>query len=71
MARASCSPAPGFTATVAPFRAWRSSRLTVAGKPTRAGGDYRHRCGSVSMINCYCLTQTGFALCFRIDRVNG
>jgi len=40
VARASCSPAPGITATVAPFRAWRNSRLTVAGKPTRTGGDY-------------------------------
>jgi len=35
VARASRSPAPGVTATVAPFRAWRSLRLTVAGKPTR------------------------------------
>jgi len=41
VARASYSPAPGITATVAPFRAWRNSRLTVAGKPTRAGRDYR------------------------------
>jgi len=41
VARASYSPAPGITATVAPFRAWRNSRLTVAGKPTRTGRDYR------------------------------
>jgi hypothetical protein len=41
VARASCSPAPGITATVAPFRAWRSLRLTVARKPTRTGRDYR------------------------------
>ena len=40
VARASYSPAPGITATVAPFRAWRNSRLTVAGKPTRTGRDY-------------------------------
>jgi len=40
VARASLSPAPGVTATVAPFRAWRGSRLTVAGQPTRTGGDY-------------------------------
>ena len=40
VARASHSPAPGVTATVAPFRAWRNSRLAVAGKPTRTGGDY-------------------------------
>ena len=41
VARASHSPAPGVTATVAPFRAWRNLRLTVAGTPTRTGGDYR------------------------------
>jgi len=41
VARASRFPAPGITATVAPFRAWRNSRLTVAEKPTRTGGDYR------------------------------
>ena len=41
VARASRSPAPGVTATVAPFRAWRSLQLTVAGTPTRTGRDYR------------------------------
>ena len=35
-ARAGTSPAPDITATVAPFRAWRGSRLIVAEKPTRA-----------------------------------
>jgi len=41
VARASRFPAPGITATVAPFQAWRNSRLAVAEKPTRTGGDYR------------------------------
>jgi len=40
-ARASHSPAPGVTAAAAPFRAWRGSRMAVAGWPTRTGGDYR------------------------------
>jgi hypothetical protein len=40
-ARASHIPAPGVTATVAPFRAWRGSRLAVAGGPTRATIDHR------------------------------
>jgi len=35
-ARAGASPAPDITVTVAPFRAWRGSRLIVAEKPTRA-----------------------------------
>jgi len=35
-ARAGTSPAPDITVTVAPFRAWRGSRLLVAEKPTRA-----------------------------------
>src|SRR5690606_22464082 len=35
-ARASTPPAPDATATVAPFRAWRDSRLIVAEEPTRA-----------------------------------
>jgi hypothetical protein len=35
-ARAGTSPAPDITVTVAPFRAWRDSRLIVAEKPTRA-----------------------------------
>jgi len=35
-ARASTPPAPDVTATVAPFRAWRDSRLIVAEEPTRA-----------------------------------
>ena len=35
-ARASTPPAPDVTATVAPFRAWRNSRLIVAEEPTRA-----------------------------------
>ena len=35
-ARAGTSPAPDITVTVAPFRAWRGSRLIVAEKPTRA-----------------------------------
>jgi len=35
-ARAGASPAPDITVTVAPFRAWRDSRLIVAEKPTRA-----------------------------------
>jgi hypothetical protein len=35
-ARAGTSPAPDMTVTVAPFRAWRGSRLIVAEKPTRA-----------------------------------
>jgi hypothetical protein len=35
-ARAGDSPAPDITVTVAPFRAWRGSRLIVAEKPTRA-----------------------------------
>jgi len=35
VARASHAPAPGITATAAPFRAWRGSRLTVAEAPTR------------------------------------
>ena len=35
-ARASTPPAPDATATVAPFRAWRGSRLIVAEEPTRA-----------------------------------
>ena len=34
-ARAGASPAPDITVTVAPFRAWRDSRLIVAEKPTR------------------------------------
>src|SRR5579872_3702334 len=34
-ARASDTPAPGCTAAVAPFRAWRGSRLAVAGAPAR------------------------------------
>ena len=39
VARASDTPAPGCTATVAPFRAWRGSRLSVAGAPARTGTD--------------------------------
>ncbi len=35
-ARASTPPAPDVTVTVAPFRAWRDSRLIVAEEPTRA-----------------------------------
>jgi len=35
-ARASTPPAPDATATVAPFRAWRGSRLIVAEEPARA-----------------------------------
>jgi len=35
-ARAGTSPAPDITVTVAPFRAWRGSRIIVAEKPTRA-----------------------------------
>jgi len=38
-ARAGASPAPDITVTVAPFRAWRGSRLIVAEKPTRAAID--------------------------------
>jgi hypothetical protein len=37
VARASDTPAPSCTATVAPFRAWRGSRLAVAGAPARTG----------------------------------
>ena len=33
-AHAGASPAPDVTATVAPFRAWRGSRVVVAEKPT-------------------------------------
>src|SRR5690606_25997574 len=33
-AHAGTSPAPDMTATVAPFRAWRGSRVVVAEKPT-------------------------------------
>src|SRR5690554_3965051 len=33
---ASHTPAHGVTATVAPFRAWRSSRLTIARGPTES-----------------------------------
>jgi hypothetical protein len=33
-AHAGTSPAPDVTATVAPFRAWRGSRVVVAEKPT-------------------------------------
>ena len=51
VARASRFPAPGITATVAPFRAWRSSRLTVAGKPTRTGGDYRRWPASIQTVS--------------------
>ena len=39
-ARASDTPAPDSTATVAPFRAWRGSQLAVAGEPARTGGDF-------------------------------
>jgi hypothetical protein len=46
-ARAGGSPAPDTTVTVAPFRAWRGSRLIVAEKPTRATikrlGDFEGR----------------------------
>ena len=35
-ARASTPPAPDAAVTVAPFRAWRDSRLIVAEEPTRA-----------------------------------
>ena len=38
-ARAGASPAPDIAVTVAPFRAWRDSRLIVAEKPTRAAID--------------------------------
>ena len=33
--RISHTPAPDVTATVAPFRAWRSLQLIVAGEPTQ------------------------------------
>jgi hypothetical protein len=42
-ARAGASPAPDITVTVAPFRAWRGSRLIVAEKPTRAAIDVLKR----------------------------
>ena len=40
-AHAGTSPAPDITVTVAPFRAWRGSRLIVAEKPTRAAIELR------------------------------
>jgi hypothetical protein len=35
-AHTSYTPAPEFTATVAPFRAWRGLRLVVAREPVQA-----------------------------------
>ena len=55
-------PAPGIAATVAPFRAWRSSRLTVAKKPTRTAGDYG-RCEAV--IQCLCSPSRWYGLITR------
>ena len=38
-AHTSYTPAPEFTTTVAPFRAWRGSQLVVAREPVQAAID--------------------------------
>ena len=48
--RASHTPAPGVAATVAPFRAWRSSRLAVAREPTRTTIDCARRTPDLPML---------------------
>ena len=48
--RASHTPAPGVAATVAPFRAWRSSRLAVAREPTRTTIDCARRAPGLPML---------------------
>jgi len=45
-AHTSYTPAPEFTATVAPFRAWRGLRLVVAREPVQAA--INHKIGVIS-----------------------
>jgi hypothetical protein len=40
-AHTSYTPAPEFTATVAPFRAWRGLRLVVAREPVQAAINHK------------------------------